>query len=126
MSEISGLDKFFAKGQAFSRYIHLFDLTFAFFTNLQERYRFFPYLKRQGKFDVSREGPSSGSNFHQKVEIFLVERSYTFRVLLNALRAYAGNLRSRYFNKLQSLYNHFFFYRLDLILPTTGLLCQQT
>ena len=79
-----------------------------FFTNLHERYRFFPYLKRQGKFDISREGPSSGSNFHQKVEFFLVERSYTFRVLLNALRTYTGNLRSRYFNKLQSLYNHFF------------------
>ena len=43
------LDQFaeiFAKGRASSRYIHLFDLTFAFFTNLHERYSFFHYLKR--------------------------------------------------------------------------------
>ena len=33
------------------------------------------------------------------------ERSYTFSVLLNALRNYNGNVKSRYFNKLQSLYN---------------------
>ena len=35
------LAEIIAKGRASSRHIHLFDLTFAFFTNLQERYRFF-------------------------------------------------------------------------------------
>ena len=72
---------------------------FAFFTNLHEKYRFFLYLKRQGKFDVSSEDPLSGSNFHQKVEfVFVVsgsERSYTFRVFLNALCTYTDNVKSR-------------------------------
>ena len=105
------LAKCFPKGQTSSRYINLFDLTFAFFTNLHERYRSFLYLKRQEKFDVSSKDPSSRSNFHKKVEFLFVtsggERSYNFRVLLNALRTYTGNVRSKYFNKLQlSLYNH--------------------
>ena len=100
---IGVLGKFFAKSRASSQYIQLFDMTFAFFTNLHERYRIFLYLKRQGKFDVSSEGSSSGSNFIKKSNFFFVvsgsERSYTFRVLLNALRTYNGNVRSRYFNK---------------------------
>ena len=44
------LSQFFEKGRASSRYIHLFNPTFTFFKNLQERYRFFPLLNDKENF----------------------------------------------------------------------------
>ena len=57
----------------------------------------FPTWNDKGKFDVSSEGPSSGRNFHQKVEFFFVVSGSTFRLLLNHYLLTLATL---------SLYNH--------------------
>ena len=104
------LAEVFAKGRASGRYIHLFDQTFLQIYKFTRKVKILSLPETTRKIRRFERKPSVGWNFHQKVEFFFVisgsERSYTFRVLLNALRTYTGNVMSRYFNKLQSLYNH--------------------
>ena len=71
--------EFFAKDRASSGYIHLFDLTLTFFTNLHERYSFSHYLKKNSTFRV-KALPQELKVLQSKSQIFL-----SFQVVKEAI-----------------------------------------